>query len=177
MNKFVLSSALAATLISSSVLADSNFYLGGSVGHTEVDYVEFAGVTILDDSDTSWKLFAGYNINENFAVEVSYQDLGEHSFEYLAVEARAEGEAYTFSLLGKLPMAENLEAFGKLGYAHVDAEVSAGGLTIGADGSDLLYGLGLNYQLTDNVDARLEWERMDFADQIDTWSLGVSYNF
>jgi OOP family OmpA-OmpF porin len=179
MKKTFLSAALAAALVAPSAFADNhgNFYVGGAVGKTEVDYVEFAGVTVTDDSDTSWKLFAGYNFNENFAVEFAYQDLGDNSFEYLNVPATADGEAYSLALLAKLPMGEQAEAYAKLGYARVDAEVSAGGLTLGADDSDVLYGLGVSYSVTETVDLRLEWERMDFDDEIDTYSLGVSYNF
>jgi opacity protein-like surface antigen len=81
-------------------------------------------------------------------------------------------------VLGKLPLGEKAEVFAKLGVARLDANVDAAGIGSVSDSeSDVLYGLGFNYNVTDTVDVRLEWERMDFEDQIDTVSLGVSYNF
>lgn len=182
MKKTFLAAAVAATLAAPSAYADNhgNFYVGGAIGKTSVDYVIPSGVAvdIKDDSDTSWKLFAGYNVNENFAVEFAYQDLGENSMDIMAVPVEVDGDAYSLSLVGKLPMGESAEVFAKLGYAHVNADANVGGLAdVSADGSDVLYGLGVSYSLTDMVDVRLEWERMDFEDEIDTVSLGVSYNF
>lgn len=179
MNNLVLSSALAATLLSSSVFADSNFYLGGSVGQTEVDYEAVAGTTVTDDSDTSWKIFGGYNINENFAVEVAYQDLGDNSAVVLGQQTNLDAEALSIALVGKLPINDQFEVFGKLGYADVeaDADVPSLNASVSASDSDVLYGIGAVYSVTDAVDVRLEWEHIDLANEIDTVSLGVSYNF
>ncbi|MFY0676549.1 MAG: porin family protein [Neptuniibacter sp.] len=179
MNKLILSSALAATLLSSTVFADSNFYLGGSIGQTEVDYVPEAGATVTDDSDTSWKIFGGYNINENFAVEVAYQDLGDNSAVVLGQPTYIDGDALSISLVGKLPINDQFGLFGKLGYADVeaDADVPSINASVSASDSDVLYGIGAVYSVTEAVDVRLEWEHIDLADEIDTVSLGVSYNF
>lgn len=182
MKKTFLSAALTAALVAPSAFADNhgNFYVGGAVGKTEVDYAIPAGanVDITDDSDTSWKLFAGYNFNQNFAIEFAYQDLGENSMNVMNVPVEVDGDAYSLALLAKLPMGEKAAAYAKLGYAHINADANVGGIAnVSADDSDVLYGLGVSYSVTETVDLRLEWERMDFEDEVDTYSLGVSYNF
>ncbi|WP_415905643.1 porin family protein [Neptuniibacter sp. QD48_55] len=178
MKKTLLATALISGIFSQAAMADSNFYLGGGVGKTSVDYVEVTGATVTDDSDTSWKIFGGYNFNKNFAVEFAYQDLGENSADVLNVPVKIEGDAYSVALLGKLPVGEKAEFFAKLGYAHIDADADINNLaSVSEDDSDVLYGLGANYSVTEKVDLRLEWERMDFEDEVDTVSLGVIYNF
>ncbi|WP_415898009.1 porin family protein [Neptuniibacter sp. QD72_48] len=177
MKKTLLATALISGILSQAAMADSNFYLGGGVGKTSVDYVEVTGATITDDSDTSWKFFAGYNFNKNFAVEFAYQDLGENSADVLNVPVKIDGDAYSLALLGKLPVGEKAEVFAKLGYARIDADADVANTTVSESESDVLYGLGANYSVTEKVDLRLEWERMDFEDEVDTVSLGVIYNF
>jgi OOP family OmpA-OmpF porin len=176
--KILLATALIAGMASQAAMADSAFYVGGSVGQTEIDYAAFPGLTVTDDSDTSWKLFAGYNFNKNVALEFAYQDLGDSTVDLSGVPVSVDGDAVSLAVLGKLPLGEKAEVFAKLGVARLDANVDAAGIGSVSDSeSDVLYGLGFNYNVTDTVDVRLEWERMDFEDQIDTVSLGVSYHF
>ena len=54
------------------------WYIGGAFGQTEVA-LDCAGTTACDDSDSGWKIFAGYQFNRNFAVELGYGDLGRSS--------------------------------------------------------------------------------------------------
>src|SRR5262245_5537797 len=81
---------------SGSALAQSTgWYVGGGIGKSSAD-IDTAGInasiiraggagvtgvaTGTDDNDTGFKLFAGYQLNPNFAVEVGYADLGKFSF-------------------------------------------------------------------------------------------------
>ena len=55
----------------SDIKADCNFIIaaGGTCGVSS------------DDSDTGYKIFGGWKVNPNFAVELSYADLGEASID------------------------------------------------------------------------------------------------
>ena len=55
---------------------DAGFYIGGALGQSSFD-VECARTTSCDDSDSSWKIFGGYQFNKHFALEFGYADLGE----------------------------------------------------------------------------------------------------
>lgn len=181
MKKVILSAAIAAVLAapSATVLAgDTGFYAGASVGQTEVDYVLVTGATINDDSDTSWKIFVGYDLTENFAVEAAYRDFGENTATILGHQTKIEGDAFSVSLLGKLPVNDQFNLFAKLGYADVDAKATVSGIgSVGASDSDFIYGIGADYALTDSLVVRAEWEEISTVDEISTVSVGLGYRF
>ena len=178
MNKYLTTSVLATALFSSSVFADSNFYLGASVGQSEVDYGEGQSF-VTDDKDTSLEIFGGYKFSENLAVELAYQDFGENTAFFSGDTLIADGYAFSLSLVGALPVNEKLSVYGKLGVAHAEADANGQNTFIRSSVSDddFLYGVGLTYGLTESVDLRFEWEHIDTFYEVDTLSLGVSYNF
>ncbi|HEU5282508.1 MAG TPA: outer membrane beta-barrel protein, partial [Burkholderiales bacterium] len=58
---------------------EAGFYVGGGIGQSELkDACDGDGLTVTDcdDTDTAWKLFAGYWFNKYFAVEGGYIDFG-----------------------------------------------------------------------------------------------------
>src|ERR1700687_2854672 len=105
----------ALTLGSSAVLAQdtgNSFYAGGSIGQSKAkDACE--GVTIsCDDKDTAWRIFGGYQVNRNFAVELGYADLGKATASGIVsgvnVNAKAEATAFDLVAVGILPVANQL---------------------------------------------------------------------
>lgn len=154
----------------------------------------------VDDSDTAYKLFVGYRANKYFAVEASWADLGEATYSAqvtspMSGNANASWEASAFALsaLGILPLTNQFEVFGKLGYSLWDADLrvsaSSGGVSLGEesadeDGSSVVYGLGASFSFTPNFAVRAEWERYDGIgdddtgeSDVDMWSVGLQYNF
>ena len=178
MKKTLLATALLTGMMSSAAFADTNFYIGAGVGQAEVDFQEIAGTSVQDDSDTSWKIYGGYNFNQHFAVELAYTDLGESDVTILGQDTDIDADVLSIALVGKYPVSEQIDVFGKLGYADIDADADVAGVgSTSVSESDVLYGLGVDYAVTEQVDIRLEWERMDFEDEVDNVTLGVSFNF
>ncbi|MGM0982553.1 MAG: outer membrane beta-barrel protein [Pseudomonadota bacterium] len=83
--KRLIATAALATLVASPAFAQSyqynpaeGPYLGAGIGYAEhqADLENYASPAVtnvdVDDSDTGYKLFAGYQFNPNFAVEASY---------------------------------------------------------------------------------------------------------
>ena len=156
----------------------------------------------LDDSDTGFGATLGYQVNENFAAELSYVDLGESSYaatnglanpdnETAALETSAAGPV--FSLLGILPVGERFEVYGRAGLALMDSEGEAT-ITIGdvpttvsdsTTRSNALVGLGGQFDIGDRFGVRLEWshfldvgsEEIVGESDIDLFTLGLRYNF
>lgn len=176
---------------------DSGFYAGGAFGQTKAkDTCE--GVPIpCDDKDTSWKIFGGYQINKNFGAELGYVDLGKATaagtISGVTVNASIKAKAWELVGVGTIPFADNFSAYGKLGFFRwdVDASVSATvpgfsvAGSIGDRGTDFTYGLGLKYDFTKNLAARLEWQRYNNIgnhattgkSDVDLFSLGVVFKF
>jgi len=172
----------------------------GSGGLTVVD-----AVSDLDDSDTGFGLAIGYQVNENFATELAYVDLGEYSYaaegtvtdglaDYPAsfgLSQSAAGPVY--SVLGILPIGERFSVFARVGIAlmsvEADADVVVDGVpdsgNASTNRSNGLYGVGGEFSVSDRFGVRLEWTRYAAVGSeditgdidIDLISLGLRYNF
>jgi OOP family OmpA-OmpF porin len=206
MNKPLLLLTLSAALgAMSAQAADTGFYVGGSAGQAEVS--DFSGADLdaelatlgitssssTDDTDTGWKLFAGYRLMKYLAVEGAYTNFGEATAHSIitspvsgVVDTTLEAEAWTVSALGILPLGDKFSLFGRLGVNFWNADISAVGTGGGAaaavsdddDGTDMVYGVGAAYSITKNLSVRGEWERYDFDDgDVDLLSAGISWNF
>ena len=138
MHKRLGLSAFAAFALMAAMAAQADtqpgFYAGAGFGTTEISDDAFDGSNV-DDSDTGFKIFGGYTFNENFAVEVSYFDLGEASgredFPPFGNVSFAVGvSGLNASAVGRLPVTTMFSLFGKLGFASydLDASVSVAGI-------------------------------------------------
>ncbi|HEX6528540.1 MAG TPA: outer membrane beta-barrel protein, partial [Burkholderiales bacterium] len=113
---------------------DAGFYLGGAIGQAEVRDV-CDGASTCDDKDGTWKLFVGYQINRNFAVEFGYADLGEASASGVVatglgpITARANFAATVFELtaVASFPVTDRLSLYGRAGLYRADVELSGSG--------------------------------------------------
>jgi len=157
----------------------------------------------LDDSDTGFGATLGYQVNENFAAELSYVDLGEVSYDASNEQASPANESFALtssaagpvlSFLGILPVGSSrFEVYGRAGLALMDVEGEAAA-TVGdvvtrdrasTTRSNLVFGGGVQYGINDRFGVRLEWDRhFDVGSEditgesdIDLFALGLRYNF
>ncbi|WP_435628338.1 outer membrane beta-barrel protein [Candidatus Ferrigenium straubiae] len=213
MKKVLAGLCVAATMATVSGVAlatDEGFYVLGSVGQTRVSYPQAATdaaltnagavgvVSTASNNPTAFKLQAGYQINQNFAVEGGYIDLGKISYSATGTVGGVAGtatetdkaEAWNISAVGILPFGNSFSAIGKLGVASVRSNANAavtlagiGTATLGASKSktDLTYGLGIKYDISKNFAVRGDWDRYNTGvtgtGNISVLSLGVAYKF
>lgn len=156
----------------------------------------------LDDSDTGFGATLGYQVNENFAAELSYVDLGEATYDANNAQANPANESVALStsaagpvlsLLGILPVSSRFDVYGRAGLALMDVEGEASS-TIGdvtdrisdsTTRSNLVLGAGGQYSFNDRFAVRLEWDRhfevgsedITGESDIDLFALGLRYNF
>lgn len=150
--------------------AESQWYVGGSVGQSDVD--EFG----IDDEDTGFKVFGGYKFNEYFGLELGFVDLGE--LESGTNELDVDG--VSFGAVGTLPLSEKFSVHGKAGVFAWDADTRGAIGTRFSDDSDTdpFYGVGLGYQFDKNWSVIGEWERYEIDDfDADLLSVGFAYRF
>jgi len=177
MQKKVLAAAVVASLTALPTLAlaqarggnsDLGFYAGASVGQSKSDC---HGGGSCDDKDTAYRIFGGYKFHPNIAVEGGYAPLGETSASFPGGNVSAEANAWDLEGVGSWGLGNNFSVFGKLGFYN--AEVKLGGLASGKKTTtDLLYGLGGQYDFNRNLGLRLEWTRYSGVKSPDV--LGVS---
>ncbi|MGH8660995.1 MAG: outer membrane beta-barrel protein [Burkholderiales bacterium] len=183
--------ASSALLAAPPVSAQGPFYVGGSVGQSDID--DEAAIPALitsgtvDSKKTAFKIFGGYQFDPNFGLELSYVDLNSASYSGTffgdpVISGKVELWGFNFSAVGTLPVSPTFALFGKAGLFFWEAKASdiTGGIPFSAtdDGVDLSIGLGMSVNLTKNVSVRAEWERFmtDVADA-DLLSIGIAVRF
>lgn len=165
----------------------------------DLDVVNFSSE--LDDSDTGFGIGGGYQLNDNFAFEFAYVDLGSIGYraggtvtdgvDTLDAEAvlGSSADGPVVSVLGVLPIGERFSVFGRVGLALLNAKGTARITVDGEEGrasqssqkSDPMFGVGVEYDLTKHFAIRLGWDRyLDVATEnvagdtdADLYSLGV----
>lgn len=196
--------AVALLSLSSVAMADSGFYAGIGVGQASVD-VDTAGLqsdlaslgitstVSADEEDSSFKIFGGYEFNQNFAVEFGYADLGKFAATanitaplVTTANSNIEASAIFVDVVASLPLGNQFSLFGRAGlaFSKLETDVSVLGTTFSdkEDEANLKLGLGAQYSFTKSVALRAEWERyLDVGDESTTGEgdidvAGVSLN-
>jgi OOP family OmpA-OmpF porin len=181
---------LLALGTSSAVAQESAWFVGAGVGQSKIKDFCDGFVGACDDSDTSWKIFGGYQWNRYFGVEAAYVDFGKGTANGSLLGVSVAGfsaKAWGLSAqaVGTLPIGDQFGLFGKLGLAYSKADLSGtvAGIPISTDDDDfgLTFGFGAKFNFTRNWGMRVEWERFQdvggFDDDVDLISVGVVYTF
>jgi OOP family OmpA-OmpF porin len=177
---------LAVSAPAAAQQSDMGLYIGGAYGMSSFD-IDTAGITnpSVDDSDSGFKIFGGYQFSRNWGVEVGYVDFGKAgiSGSILGIPFTSDlgVTALTVAGTGTMPMNESFSLLGKVGMWNWDAKASVAALgTAGSasdSGTDLFFGVGLRYNLSKNLGLQLEVEQYSGDDSITYTSLGLRYKF
>lgn len=173
MRKHILAAAAAGTLgILGSAHAEG-LYLGGGVGlpdyHSSVNGVTGGG------SGTGLKLYGGYHLTPNFALEAGAYELGHID----NATGRANVRGAYLDAVGFYPMTEKLSLLGSAGIAHGRWDT-----TNGDDSSPAWkLGAGVQYDLGNSLALRAQYERYQFTSAFDAkpgvgeTTIGLNYRF
>jgi OOP family OmpA-OmpF porin len=184
----------ASGLFSAQCLAQP--YIGFSAGQADVD----EGMVIpqlldpggtVDGKDGAFKLFGGYQFNQNFALEAALVDLGDVSYSGFFTSpsltgpvsgGRVQNSGLNLSAVGVVPLGQRFVLFGKVGMFlwYSEATDVTGGLATYSedDGADLSLGLGASVAIGQRVSLRAEWERFDMSNvDVDLVTVGLAYRF
>ena len=165
---------LFAGLLLSSMAYAEGFYVGASVDLTQIEDEE-AGVD-FDDNAVGWRVLAGYEFTNYFAVEGGYLDSGDAEDSVLGVDVDVEITGFTLFAVGQVPMSDTWTLFGKAGYYDGEAEVSLLGFSVDDDESGLALGAGVRVDLSDNIALRGEFDWFD-SDLDSLWSVGIGIEY
>ena len=181
-------SALWASLTLLSTEARAKAYLGLSVGEASTG-LDCASTTTCDRTDTAWKLFGGYMLHPNFGLEASYRDSGRARLSGTVGGSTLSDRFRSESVdLYALAMTREgaLSGFLKAGFATTRARGVASVVDMGSPDREThtrpAWGLGVGWDFTPSLTARIEFERTrvrfggDDRD-IDTWSAGLMTRF
>jgi len=160
------------------------FYLGAGVGQGTLDFddTDFT-VAGVDDSDTAFKVFAGYTFNEFVSLEVAYFDAGQPTEQLGAFALQFDLSAVNLSLIGHLPLTDSVELFGKAGLASYDYDVEMNfNNSLVATGDDrdqdVSYGFGAAYSFAGPFEVRAEYEFIEIdSGSYDVVSVSGAFKF
>ncbi len=146
----------------------------------------------INDSSAGWKLFGGNQLTPNFAVEAYYANLGSYSTSATdnisaSVKADVDVTAFGVSDIGLYPVSDKAKLFAKAGVFRWTSEAKAAivdtiipvsvSATVSDDGIDFMVGIGGQYDLTEKVILRAEYEHYATDTAIKLMSVGVMYKF
>ena len=164
---------IGASLLAAGAHAEG-LYIGGNVGGSHYKSDALPGLT-SDRSDTGYKLFGGYALSPNLAVEGGWASLGKFS----GANGNLKADGLFLDGVGTLPLGNNFSALGRIGIFNGKLDSN----TSGSDrGTSLKLGAGLEYAIDRNLAVRGEWERYRFdalgaKPNVDLYSVGLKYSF
>ncbi|MDX2232878.1 MAG: porin family protein [Hyphomonadaceae bacterium] len=158
--------SLGALAVAAPAHAQTGAYVNGGYTHYETEDVTLGGV--------GGRL--GYRFHPNFAVEgeaafgVKDDDIGP-----VTVELDHQVGVYG---VGILPVTPQLDLFGRVGWAKVEASASVPGLSVDGEEDGVAFGGGAQYMLTDKVGIRGDYTRLEGDDDgADTFSASAVVKF
>jgi len=200
MKKIII--ALTFLLSTPLMAAGSSLYGGISYGSSTFDtgITGLTGTASLDENGTGYKLFIGNKISKRLAFEAFYADFGEATikgnngdqfvlegttFEFLRNNATLAISATGFGINANFThnFSDKSSIIGRLGLVSWNAKVSvsasdATGGSYTTSGSDVLYGIGYQYNFTKKVGLVIDYDMFTMEDlDIKTLSLGVNVKF
>lgn len=165
---------LAALLAPAASAADIDVYGGLGLGFASQEIQQPAlligpGQFLsrnIEGSDLAARVFAGVRLHRYFAIEAGYVDLGKvdalvptltSDAQLAQVDTKIDTSGWEVTAVGIWPINGDFEAFGKLGLVAWDSDFSEDGARLASkDGTDLAYGIGLDYLGTERLRFRIE---------------------
>ncbi|VAW63851.1 hypothetical protein MNBD_GAMMA11-1593 [hydrothermal vent metagenome] len=146
-------------------------------------------------SRLAWQLFAAYQYNAAFGVEVAYIDLGDIDVDFTGAASSIDAfissinnidsdtaQGFRLSATYRYELVEKLQLKGRLGVFRWDSEYTYYGASVVKkfknSGSDISFGVALEYVLTENISANLAWDHYIIdSEAVNLFSPGLSYKF
>jgi OOP family OmpA-OmpF porin len=180
-------SRLLAIVISSLAAASAvqaQWYVGGAVGQSELkdDIGALPAGVSADKRDTGYKLYGGYSLNRNLAVEAGYVDHGKFTLSSAGTALGIKGYGLFVDAVGLLPLNNSWTLRGKVGLFNGHAKTFGLTPNYSDNGTDWRFGVGAAYALNNKVQVVADWERSQYRawndrTGVDQLSIGVTYGF
>jgi len=170
----------------SSETTASDMYIGLSVGKGKHDFKWDNPSTedYFDGDVTTMSFYVGKDFNETFAVEGFYTNAGESQIYVNSSNVwNIKGTAMGIAVKAGTNLSDDIRGFVKVGYHSWKSTTK--GLEAGVvdnskdDGTDVLYGLGVEYKLSDTTAVVAAYDRytLDGDSYVNDMNIGIKYRF
>jgi len=178
-------------VVTASAEENKDWYIGASAGLAKSDagVTDLTGDLKLDESNMGYKVYAGYDVNKYISAEVFYADFGKvnltgsnGTFKHdgatntvtSAFEYGADITSFGTSAVFHLPLHKHVIPFAKIGVHRWKQSFSTSNLT----GTDMQYGLGIDFPINDSFSIRTEYESYKFdSDNSQLMTAGLIVKF
>ena len=192
---FVVLICVASVLAAPAAAKEPGFYVGAGFGLPTFDLADFnpeyANLR-FEEKSFGFKVFGGYQIFKYLGVEAAYTDYStitrrETAQTMVDQELNVGIQTWDVSAVGTLPLGRKTDAFARIGYASWNADVL---LTLndvrdpsnnvredqGRDGTDLCYGLGLDFRFK-KLGIRVEGDWQEIPDTGGAFMIGAALTY
>ena len=190
------------TFVSHGQTSESGFFVGGGPGDVQnngfsdlcrdiTDVLPRLNVSVDCDPDervAGGKIVLGWRFSPYVAVEGGFGTLGAEDQKSILRQTLTDKfgvDLFFTKLVGSVPVGARVKLLGKLGITNVDGNLSIHterpvavplGLNVSSESStEALVGFGAEYNFSQKLAGRLEWERIDFLDGIDRFLASILF--
>jgi OOP family OmpA-OmpF porin len=153
----------------------AQFYVGAGAGRVDhqqnrSNWLPAGGSAAYEDTDTGFKMLAGYRFNEYLGAEGGYNYLGQYTASPVrgasTGKAVIKSDAWTLYGVGTLPLPRDFSLFAKAGvssnYSKMNFSSTGGAFLSGDTGTarktSFAWGVGGAYAFMKNMSVRVEYE-------------------
>ena len=195
MKKLLLTAITTAALLPLSTTAQadahssetftSGMYIGASYGKGKHN-LAFDDPSLnpyFDGDVTTMSAFVGMDLNETFALEGFYTNLGESQvFVNASNNAKIKITTMGIAIKAGTNLTNDIRGYVKVGYHSWKSKVNDLSADVATtekeDGTDVLYGIGVEYKLSDSTAIIAAYDRYTVDDSNGTdMSIGIKYRF
>jgi len=199
--------ALPFTAFANDTNDDSHWYLGSALGDVDTDLTSQRNPSAtdssvkvktinLEESLVGWKLNVGVDVTSNLAIEAGYMDMNQDAEVNAVITDPAifsnfgnnsptnATDGFTLGSVYRYNITDDIGLTGSVGVFNWEGDIATQALKgneaagDGKGGTDLYFGFGGGYKLSDDVSLSIEWEHYELNDDdTDMWSIGVNYHF
>ena len=163
------------SLLPRASFAESEIYGGVGVGYStfKVDSIKFEG------SAVAIREFIGANYGDYVGLELGYVDFGTVNDQVLleqgtgSINDGIKTWGYELALIGRYPLNQELDAFGKVGMLRWDSESTLETFPAPTkqDGDDMVWGIGLDFRGSGRFNVRIQADFVDIDFASSWWVL------
>jgi OOP family OmpA-OmpF porin len=195
-SQIIMKKALFAIISASAALTGvsahaQSSYVGVGVTATPYEYSvnDAASDSHNNGTKAGAKIFAGYDFDKTYGVEVGYTDFGSQDYAYTqnGAAGKISTDSHSFYVAGKatMPLTQQVSLVGKLGVANNYQSVSTSGAANGlvqGDSNVRLYGaVGAAYAINEKVSLTADYEHYgktsDYGRKSGAFTVGAKYSF
>ncbi len=162
MMKKIVAVVMLTVVAAPAFAADEGFYAGVTLGSAKPNVAPSAQA-LSKTSNFIYGGLLGYQYNKNLATEIGYGGVGKATD---VAGNTVKGDALSLTAVGMLPLTDSFELLGKLGVSSTKTTSTGLATNLGASRTGLAYGIGAQFNVSDNLGLRLGYDRYPVATMI-----------